>query len=325
MIENFEYVRVNSLKEAVEHLAIDNARVHAGGTDLLGCLRDRVFAASRLVSLGGLIDLRGITETAGGGLGIGAMTRLAELAEHPLVKERYPGLTAAALAVGSPQLRNQGTIGGNLCQKPRCWYYRGDFHCLRKGGDNCFADGGENRFHCIFGADLCCIVHPSDTAAALTALGAKLNIAGPSGRKTVSIDDFFVLPDTNVQKETILAENEILTDIVLPAPPANLKTSYRKVRARGSWDFALAGLASALVMDGNRVVDGRVVLSGVAPVPWRSKEVEDVIKNQALTPEVIARAATAAVEWAEPLDQNEYKIHLVKGIIKEELTALASS
>ena len=169
MLSNFSYIRPKTLKEASKQLAAEGARLYAGGTDLLGCLRDHVFEINKMVSISGLKELKGINKTADGGIRIGALTTISEVAENPLVNSQYRALAQAAREVASPQLRNQGTIGGNICQKPRCWYYRGDFHCLRKGGEKCFAVAGENQYHCILGGGPCFIVHPSDTAPALVA------------------------------------------------------------------------------------------------------------------------------------------------------------
>ncbi len=172
MLPKFSHIRPDTLKEALALLDDNDARIHAGGTDLIGCLRDRVFTTDTVVSLTAVTELRGIEPAKDGGLRLGAMTTIAEIAGNEAVRNRYGALADAAKVVASPQLRNQGTIGGNLCQKPRCWYYRGDFNCLRKGGELCYAYGGENQHHCIFGGELCYIVHPSDTAPALAALGA---------------------------------------------------------------------------------------------------------------------------------------------------------
>jgi xanthine dehydrogenase YagS FAD-binding subunit len=322
MMPAFPYVRVRSVEEGIRHLSSGDARIHAGGTDLLGCLRENIFPAVKVVSISNIKELKGIREERGG-LRIGALATLAEVAENPLVKRLYPGLARAALEVGSPQLRAQGTIGGNICQKPRCWYYRGDFHCIRKGGDTCFAFDGENQYHCIFGSSACCIVHPSDTAPALSAFQATVRIAGPKGSRSVPIDRFFVPPATDLRKETVLAPEEILTEISIPAPPPGLRSSYRKVRARRSWDFALAGVALALRFDGARVSEAHVWLSGAAPVPWRSKEVEQEIVGKRLEEATIARASAAAVKNAEPLTKNGYKVPLLRAVIEEELEAMA--
>jgi xanthine dehydrogenase YagS FAD-binding subunit len=223
--------------------------------------------------------------------------------------------------VASPQLRNQGTIGGNLCQRPRCWYFRGDYDCARKGGDVCYAVDGENRYHCIFGGGRCQIVHPSDTAPALIALDASVRVAGPKGTRVVPLEKFFVLPADDVTKETVLERGEIVTEVLLPPADPAMRSSYRKVRARGSWDFAMAGLAVALTKKGDRVERVRAVLSGVAPIPWRSAGIERALVGQRLETRTIARAAEAAVAGAEPLAQNAYKVALVRGVVEEVLAS----
>ncbi len=321
MMPRFAHARPTTLDEAIRLLSAPGARLHAGGTDLLGCLRDRVFEASRLVSLSALDALRGIRETAGG-LSIGALTTVAEVAASPVVRERFTALADAAREVGSPQLRNQGTIGGNLCQRPRCWYFRGDFHCARKGGDTCYAVRGENRYHAILGGGPCYIVHPSDTAAALLALGAAVRAAGRAGTRTVPLDAFFVLPAKDILRENVLDPAEIVTEVLVPPPPSGLVGAYRKVRERGAWDFALAGVAVGIVRREGRVSDARIVLGGVAPIPWRSRGAEDALRGRKLDPESAALAADAAVRGAEPLERNGYKVPLARGAVEETLLAL---
>jgi xanthine dehydrogenase YagS FAD-binding subunit len=322
MLPGFTYVRAKSVADGVRQLGAPGAKLHAGGTDLLGCLRDGAMPADRLVSIGGLAGLKGISPVPAGGLRIGALTTHAQIVADKTIGERYRALAQASAAVASPQLRNQGTIGGNLCQRPRCWYFRGEFHCLRKGGDQCFAAGGENQYHAIFGAGACCIVHPSDTAPALVALGARVRIAGPGGSRVVPLASFFVAPRTSVTRETILEKNEIVTEVLLPAAEPDLRSSYRKVRGRGAWDFALAGIALALLMKDGKVARARVVFAGAAPVPWRSEAVEQAITGKALTPDVVAAAAEAGVKAAEPLGKNGYKVPLFKGVITEALLAI---
>ncbi len=323
MMPTFDYVRVEEVKDAVRHLSAPGARAHAGGTDLLGCLHDGVLEAKTVVSLSRVKELNSIREQ-GGRLRIGAMTSIAEIARHPLIKERYRALAEGASEVASPQLRNQGTIGGNICQKPRCWYYRGDFPCLRKGGEICYATAGDNRFHCIFGGDPCYMVHPSDMAPALVALQAELWIVGPKGMRTVVAADFFVLPAKDVKNETVLQQGEIVTDILLPRPAEGLRSSYRKVRARGAWDFALAGVAIAAEMQAGTVKTCRLVLAGAAPIPWRSKEAETKLTGQQLSAETIAAAAEAALAPAQPLEHNAYKVPMFKGLLEQELKRLAA-
>jgi len=321
MLTNFSYIRPKSLKEAVKQLSTQGAGVYAGGTDLLGCLRDHVFEIKKLVSINGLKELKGITETPSNGLRIGALTTITEVAENPIVSKHYAALAQAAREVASPQLRNQGTIGGNLCQKPRCWYYRGEFYCLRKGGKMCFAIAGENQYHCIVGGGPCFIVHPSDMAPALVALDASVRITGPKGSRTVPAEKFYVLPREDVRRETVLGPGEIVTEIIVPTA-SGTRSSYRKVRTRASWDFALAGIALVLRFRGGVVEDARAVLSGAAPIPWRSREIEATITGKNLDPDVIAKASEAAMKNAQPLKENGYKILLFRGMIEEELAAI---
>lgn len=323
MLPRFDYVRPSTLAEALSALGAPGARVHAGGTDLLGCLRDEVFGAASVVSLASLPELKGIGKTPDGGLRIGATATLAEVARHPEVVGRYPVLAQAALAAASPQLRNQGTLGGNLCQRPRCWYFRADFDCARKDGEICYAENGENELHAIFGGSGCHIVHPSDTAPALVALDAVALLASPKGTRKVPLADFFVLPAVDHKRETVLAAGEVLTEVLLPRPPAGARGSYRKARTRGAWDFALAGLASWLAVEGGVVRRARLVLSGVAPVPWRVRAAEEAITGKALGPSPARSAAEAAVAGAKPLAKNAYKVDLVRGVVEEALLALA--
>lgn len=324
MLAKFSYQRAVSIKEAAEAAGRADARILAGGTDLLGCLRDGVFQANRLVSLNNIKELKGIRPQPRGGWRIGALTTLTEIAEHPQIRASYPVLAEAAASVATPQLRNQGTLGGNLCQRPRCWYFRGQFQCRRKGGDTCFAEAGESQYHGIFGASQCYIVHPSDTAPALVALDAKVNILGRRGTRLVPISSFFVLPKDSLVKENVLEPGEIVTEILLDAPPAGARSTYRKVRERASFDFALAGAAIVLVIAEGKVKTARVVLSGVAPVPWRSTEAEKAIIGKPLDATAVAIAAEAAVKGAMPMADNGYKVPLVRGILEEILTALSA-
>jgi len=323
MYPAFGYSRPADLRDATAQLVEHDAHVHAGGTDLLGCLHDGVFGAERLVSLGAIAGLSGIRETGNGGIAIGAMTRIADLAVDPIIDARCPGLATAAGEVGSPQLREQGTLGGNLCQKPRCWYYRGDFDCLRKGGDHCYAIPGENQFHCILGGAACVIVHPSDTAPTLIAVDAEVLIDGPEGKRRLPVAELHLPPAEDPTRETRLRRGEIITEIQIPPLPEDLYTSYRKVRTRRAWDFALAGCALAVARDGETVRAIRILLSGAAPIPWRATAAEDVIRGQRLDDERIAEAAKAAVADARPLTKNGYKVPLFEGMLREELGRVA--
>lgn len=326
MLPNFAYVRPGSVKDAIKHLSSAGAKVHAGGTDLLSCFRDETLSADKVVSLSGIGAVKGVKGASGQALRIGAMTTIAAIAKDPIIQKQYTALAQGAAQVASPQIRNQGTLGGNLCQRPWCWYFRGGFNCVRKGGDQCFAENGDNRYHAIFGGEgVCFIVHPSDTAPALIALNASLQIEGKGGSRTVPVEKFFVGPGDDPTRETVLKPDEMVVEVQLPAPPAGLRSSYRKVRERQSWDFALAGVALALQFDGDKVAAGRVVLSGVAPVPWRAEGVEKAIVGKKLDAGTIAAAAEAAVKGAEALSHNAYKIPLVRGVIEEQLEAIAKA
>jgi xanthine dehydrogenase YagS FAD-binding subunit len=323
MIPKFDYERPTSMRQAIKQLTLPGARLHAGGTDLLGCLRDGVFTAEKVVSISRLSGLHGIKRSSDGSVTIGALTTLAQLAADPTILRDYAALAQGALSAASPQLRNQGTLGGNLCQRPRCWYFRGDFHCLRKGGAVCYAVGGQNQYHCIFGGDACYIVHPSDTAPALIALGARVRIEGPSNSKTIPLESFFVPPSKDVTREHVLAPNEILTEVLLPAPAPNQRSSYRKVRARGAWDFALAGVALCMhVRDTGEIERARVVLSGVAPTPWRVPEAETALAGKPISEETAKLAAELCVKGAQPMEYNGYKVNLVRGVVEEALLGL---
>jgi xanthine dehydrogenase YagS FAD-binding subunit len=322
MLPSFSYIRPDSLKEAIRQLQTADARLHAGGTDLLGCLHDGIFSAAKLVSISALPELTGITSAPDGGRRLGALTTISAISDHRDLANHYPALVQAAASVASPQLRHQGTLGGNLGQKPRCWYYRGEFHCLRKGGPKCYAVAGQNQFHCILGGRGCYIVHPSDPAAALVALDARVEIAGPNGNRTLAVEQFHVPPKEDPRRETYLEPGELVTAVLLPAAKG-VRSSYRKVRARQSWDFAVAGVALALRLDGATVREARVVLSGAAPIPWRSRPAEEALKGKPLNGKTAADAAGAAMTEARPLAHNGYKIPLFKGLIEEELLKLA--
>jgi xanthine dehydrogenase YagS FAD-binding subunit len=323
MMKNFAYVKAGSVAAAIKALGTKGTVLHAGGTDLMGCLRDGIISTDRVVSISGIKELKGIAAKPDGGIKIGALTTIAEIAAHPAIAEKYAVLAQAAAEVASPQLRNQGTIGGNLCQRPRCWYFRGDFRCARKGGDICYAVSGEHQYHAVYGGGPCFFVHPSDTAVALAALQAQLMVAGPAGNKLVKIEEFFVGPDKNIQKENILAANEIITEIHLPPVTGKMLSSYRKIRARLAWDFALASVALALQVENQNVTKARIVLGGVGPFPWRVEAAEKVLVGRRIDRALAAAAGKAAAAEAGPLPDNGYKVQIVQGAVEESLLALA--
>jgi xanthine dehydrogenase YagS FAD-binding subunit len=323
MMKNFSYVKAGSVAEAIKALSAKGSRVHAGGTDLLGCLRDGIMPVDRVVSISNIKELKGISARPDGGLRIGALTTIAEVASNPAVSQKYTVLAQAASEVASPQLRNQGTIGGNICQRPRCWYFRGDFNCARKGGDLCYAVLGENQYHAIYGGGPCFYVHPSDTAVALAALQAQVTVAGPNGNRQLKMQEFFVSPEKDIQKETVLLPNEIVTEILLPAPAANTRSSYRKIRSRGAWDFALVSVAMVLQLDNKTVSGARVFLGGVGPFPWRVEAAEKALAGKKLDASLAAAAGNAAAEGSNPMSENAYKVQMVKGAVEETALAFA--
>jgi xanthine dehydrogenase YagS FAD-binding subunit len=323
MMKNFSFVRATSIADAVKALAAKGARVHAGGTDLVGCLRDEIVAVDKVVSISGVKEMKGISTRTDGGMRIGALASVAEVAGHAGIVQKYPVLAQAAGEVASPQLRNQGTIGGNICQRPRCWYFRGDFHCAKKGGDMCYSIGGENQYHAVLDGGPCFAVHPSDTAVALSALQAQVTIAGAAGNRTVKIEDFFVGPDKNIEKENILVPGELVTEILLPAPAPRTRSSYRKLRSRGAWDFALVSVACALQLDGKAVTGARIYLGGVAPRPYHAEKAEKALIGKPLNAAAAAAAGTAAADGATPMSDNAYKVEMLKGAVEESIFAFA--
>ena len=322
-MNNFTYTKAGSVAAAIKALTTKGTVLHAGGTDLLGCVRDGTVSIDRIVSISGLKELKGIVPKPDGGLKIGALTTIGEIASAAAIGERYAVLAQAAAEVASPQLRNQGTIGGNLCQRPRCWYYRGDFRCARKGGDICYAVDGENEYHAVFGGGPCFFVHPSDTAVALVALQAQLTIAGPAGTRPVKIESFFVGPDKDIHKENILASNEIVTEIHLPPISGKTRSTYRKVRARRAWDFALASAGIVLQFENENISRARIVLGGVAPYPWRAEAAEKLLIGKKIDGALAAAVGQASAEGASPLRDNGYKVQIVQGAVEESVLSLA--
>lgn len=324
MVHSFKYIQPKSLQEAGKLLSADGktAMLFAGGTDALGLIKDGIEQPKSLINLKALEGLNRIEYKSGEGLKIGALVKIADIAEHPIIKQKYSVLHGAASEVVSPQLRNQGTLGGNLCQRPRCWYFRGDFHCLRKGGDMCYAATGENKYHCIIGGDPCFIVHPSDMAVALLALDAKITIFSANGLRAIPINDFYLLPSQNVQRENILQPGEIITEITVPDLPKGTVSGYLKFKERSSWDFAIVSVGAVLQKDGRKITSGLVALGGVAPKAWLEAEVSAQLKNLSATEEAIAKVAQSALAQAVTLEKNGYKLKLAKNLVRRLLLKL---
>lgn len=323
-MKNFLHIKPQSPEEASQ-LAGNNwkdALPYAGGTDLLGLMKDGLENPDKLIDLKALPHMDKITYTPGKGLQIGALVTIAEIAEHELINKKYTVLGQAAKEVASPQLRSLGTIGGNICQRPRCWYFRGDFHCLRKGGDMCYAVEGENKYHCIIGGGPCFIVHPSDTAVALLALDASVAVFSGKKSQQIPLREFFVLPGKLVTRENILKPGEIITGVLVPDVPPGTRSGYLKLKERSVWDFATVSAAAVLQVQQNIVRTARVALGGTAPVPWLEKQVSSQLKGMKTTSDNLEQIVSTALKDAEPLEQNAYKIPMARNLIKRLITNL---
>ena len=319
----FAYVNAANEKEAVAALGPDRGRMLplAGGMDLLALMKDHILEPERIINAKNL-DRR-ILNGADGGLAIGAAVTLTELASHAEAAKLYPALVQAAAEVGTPQIRNAGTVGGNLNQRPRCWYFRNEeFHCLKKGGSRCFAVDGENQYHAILSGGPCHIVHPSSLAVPAIALNARFRILGPAGEREVPASEYYQLPDRNLYGETVLAPNELLTHVLLPAPGAARSATY-EVRFKQSHDWPLAMASVALSMKGSSVSAARIVMGAVAPVPWRAEAAEKVLAGSAVSEASASKAAEAAVAGARPMTQNGYKVQIARTAVKRAILKAA--
>jgi xanthine dehydrogenase YagS FAD-binding subunit len=300
----------------------DKYKLMAGGTDLLAEIKDEIIEPEVVVDLNSIPDLSYIKKEKDG-VRIGALTSLARLAEDTLIKNEYPALHEAANSAATPQLRNMGTAGGNLCQRPRCWYYRDpQVQCRKKGGSRCFASKGKNKYHAILGGGLCYIVHPSDLAPALITLDAEISINSPKGNKTIPLANFYILPKINVRKENILEPNEVLREIRIPLAKKGEKSTYSKFIERGAWDFAVVSAAVKGTVSAGTFRDIKIVLGGVAPIPWRLAKAENVIKGKKITENLVREAAREALKEAKPLEENGYKKELAEIVLYRAVLSL---
>jgi xanthine dehydrogenase YagS FAD-binding subunit len=321
-LKAFAYVNATNEKEALAALAkAERGRMlpMAGGMDLLGLMKDYIVSPERVVSIRNLDQA---IAPADGGLRIGAAVKIADLVENAPARKMYPALITAAEDVGTPQIRNLGTVGGNLMQRPRCWYFRNEeFNCLKKGGSRCFAVEGENQYHAIFGDGPCHIVHPSSLAVPVIAYGGRLRVAGPNGTREIEAGQFFQMPNQNLYGETVLQPNEIITHVLLPAP--GQRSATYEVRFKQSHDWPLAAASVNLVMSGSTVKSARVVMGAVAPIPWRAPAAELVLAGKAITEAIATEAANAALAGARPMTGNAYKIQIAKTAVKRAIMAAA--
>ncbi len=317
-MHNFEYFAPSTLKEAVSLLREPQTEALAGGTDLLGQLKRKIRSPRRLVNLKFIPELKGIAYD--GELTIPAATHLSELERNPDVFEKFPILNQALDVLGTPQLRDMGTIGGNLCQHPRCWYFRNPlFPCWLKGGKICFAVNGENKYHAILGRSMCHSVHPSDLAPALIALDARVQITGPEGDRAMDLEEIYGEPRPDRRRTITLSPGELIAGIEVPPPPAGARGIYRKSMERKGWAFALVSLAAQAAFEGERVKQVRLVLGGVATIPWRAKKAEDMLAGERLSEQIIDSAANEVLSGQKSLQENGYKKQLVNALIRQAL------
>lgn len=322
----FEYASPATKEQAVSLLGNNwaDADILAGGTDLLALMKDDVITPKRLVNIKDIKELRGISVVSGRGLRIGALVTLQELADHPQVRKTFPLIAKAAGEIAGPQIRNMGTVGGNLCQRPRCWYYRAGFGLLAKdesGGS--LVPSGDNRYHAILGnSGPAYFVSPSTLAPLFIALGATVRLFGPKGKREIPVEKFFVVPQSEGDREHDLKPNEIVTELVVP-PLAGVKSAIYEVRQKEAMDWPLAFAAVALTVSGGKVSAARIVMGHVAPVPWRSKEAEGALVGKAISEESAKSAGDAAVTGAKSLSGNGYKIQLAKVAVKRAILEAA--
>jgi len=319
MMPAFELYQPDTVDGAIELLsdAGEGGWALAGGNDSLDWFKDRIKRPSVVVDLAGLDELKGIREASDGGVEIGALTTLTAVETSPLITERYGVLAAAARRVASPQIRNTGTIGGNLCQDTRCWYYRYGLDCYRAGGNSCYADSpaGQNREHCLWGADRCVAVSPSDTAPAMVVLDARMVIRNASGEREVPAEQFFIGPDVDIERMTALERGDVLTSIRIPAEWSGATFYFEKVADRNTWDFPLVNVAAAMFVQGGNIERIRMAAGAVQAVPRRLSVVEQVVTGQPKNEATAALAGQSAVRGATPLNFNHFKIPLLQNLV----------
>ncbi len=322
MMPHFDLYQPDSVEAAVDLAARlgSDGWLLAAGQDSYDWLKNRTKRTEAVIELTGIAALKGVREVAGG-IEIGALTTLTEIEEHPLLREKFLLLSLAAGRVASPQIRNAGTLGGNLCQDTRCWYYRYGVDCYRAGGNMCYADTpeGQNREHAIFGASRCVAVQPSDTANAVVALDGSMVIRSAKGERVVPASEFFVGPALNIRRMTVLEPGEILTAVRIPSTWAGAKFYFEKIADRAAWDFALVSIAAAFKMDGDRISDSRLVVGAVECVPHRLTAVESAIKGSAKNEETGTRAGKLAIEGATTLNFNQFKIPLMENLVRRAI------
>ena len=328
VIPAFELFQPTSVDDALSLQSRHGAKawVLAGGLDSFDWFKDRIKRPEVVIDLSQVQELRGV-RPSGDGVEIGAMTTLTEVVRHPMIRAKFSILPDAAEAAASPQIRNQGTIGGNVSQDARCWYYRGGWPCYRAGGNICYADTptGLNREHAIFDANRCVAVNPSDTAPALIALDAKMVVRTPKGERVVDAENYFIGPATDITRMTILQPGDLLTSIRIPSTWAGAKFYFEKVRDRAVWDFALVNVAAAMTMSGNNIQSIRMAANGVAAHPVRLAAVEAAVVGKPRNEETAEMAGQIAIRGAEPLQYNGFKVPLLRNLVKRAIRGGAAT
>jgi xanthine dehydrogenase YagS FAD-binding subunit len=323
-MKNFQWTEPQTVEQALAWLAKTNGKavLMAGGTDLFTEIKEGVVAPDLVIdlkSIPGMAAIQGDKD----GVRVGALTTVASLAADALIKRDFPGLSQAAESLATPQLRNVGTVGGNLCQRPRCWYYRDEqMVCRKKGGSQCFASKGRNKYHAIFGGGICHIVFPSDLAPMLIALDARVTISSPRGDKELPLAEFYALPAKNVRRENVLAPDELVREVKIPVAEKGTRSAYIKLKERETWDFALVSAAVRGTVSGGGLGDSAIVLGGVAPTPWRLKKTEAALKGKKLNEALIKEALRADLQEAQPLEENGYKVPLAEAAVLRALLSL---
>ncbi|NUQ74217.1 MAG: FAD binding domain-containing protein [Polyangiaceae bacterium] len=322
-MNRFEWSDAGTVEQALAQLGPTSV-IKAGGVDVMDLLKEDLIAPSRLVNIRTVRGLDRIAEAPSAGLRIGPLVTLSRLAAEPVIVSRYRALAEAAGRAATPQIRAMATVGGNLLQRPRCWYFRShSYHCLKKGGPKCFAREGENAYHAIFGNGKCAIVHPSAAATALVALSAKLELTSAKGKREAPLEGFFVAPEVNVLRENALGEDELITEIRVPAQSAGSSSAYIKQGEKESFDWPVAEAAVVLEQSGGRVTRAKVVLGAAAPVPYRARAAEAELLGKAIDEDRARAAAKAALSGASPLAQNAYKLPIFEAIVRRAILAAA--
>jgi xanthine dehydrogenase YagS FAD-binding subunit len=323
-MKSFEWADATSIYQAVS-LTVKGSAYKAGGVDVVDLMKERLFEPTRLVNLRTIPGLDQVSHDDKAGLKLGPLVTLSTLASHDVVRSKYQALAQSAGHAATPQIRNMATLGGNILQRPRCWYFRNEaFHCRKKGGETCFAQDGENQYHAIFDNGLCAIVHPSATACALIALGGQLEITDGKDKRHVAIEDFLTPPSVDVHRENSLKEGELITQIIVPPMAPSAKSYYIKQGEKESFDWPLAEVAVVIDRDGDLCKSSSIVLGAAAPTPLRATASEEMLKGKKIDESIARQAANAAMADATPLSNNGYKVTIFKAIIARAILAAAN-